>query len=86
MLNSNTKIEIWLQQNTTISKIIATVFIITSFIILVNIKGLGSAFFFWLITLLTCLSLLVIISPLKQFNYKHFIAFFLISFLIEFIL
>jgi len=77
-------LEIWVQQHALFSKIIGGLLLITTLCSSIYCFGMTSGIIFWLITLMSILSLLITISPLQKVNYKHLILFFSILILLEF--
>jgi hypothetical protein len=85
-LFSTTTIETWIQQNIFYSKIIGCLLLIISLFVSINYFGIASGIIFWLITLMSILSLLVMVSPLQKVHYKHLIVVFFILITLEFFL
>lgn len=83
VLENNLLIGKWVQNNVNVSKIIGLVLLILALIITINKLGITSGIIFWLVGLMTILCLMIVLFPLKKINYKHLIAFFISSFLIE---
>ena len=77
-------LEIWIQQHTLYSKIVGCLLLIATLILVIFNFGITSGIIFWLITLMSTLSLLIIISPLQKVNYKHLIFVFFILSILEF--
>lgn len=77
-------LEIWIQQHTLYSKTIGYLLLIATLILVILNFGISSGIIFWLITLMSTLSLLIIISPLQKVNYKHLIVVFFILIILEF--
>lgn len=68
---NNTKIDLWLQDHTKISKLSGALFLIAAFGLSVILYGIGAGIFVALILLMTIGSLIVALSPLllkKQHN------------------
>lgn len=86
ILSSNTVIEQWLQSNLKSSKIIGSVLLIIALVLSTHYFGNTSGFLFWLIALIALLSLVVIIHPLKLYNYKNLISTCIILLTIELII
>lgn len=77
-------LEIWIQQHTLYSKIISCLLLIAALIFVIFNFGITSGIIFWLITLMSTISLIIIISPLQKVNYKHIIVVFFILIMLEF--
>lgn len=83
VLNQNTILEKWLQDNTNYSKIISLLsFAIVTFFS-VYIFGVTSAILFLSITVMFIISLLVIIYPLTIITYKHLSLAFIFMLILE---
>lgn len=76
--------EIWIQQHTFYSKIIGCLLLITTLCSSIYYFGITSGIIFWLITLMSTLSLLIIILPLQKVNYKHLSLMLFILIILEF--
>lgn len=79
-------VETWMQNHRPYSKIIGTLLLTTALILSINNFGLTSGIIFWLIILMSFLSLIIIISPLQKVNYKYLILIFLVVLILEFTL
>jgi SNF family Na+-dependent transporter len=85
-LTSKTIFEDWIQSHRQYSKIISSLLLVTAFILSINNFGITSGIIFWLVILMSLLSLIIIISPLKKVNYKHLVFAFFILLIFEFTL
>ncbi len=83
-LSSKSVVETWLQSHRPYSKIIGSIFLISALLLSVNNFGLTSGIIFWLVILISVLSLIIIISPLQKVNYKHLGLIFIVVLILEF--
>ena len=83
MLQQSSSVEKWLQTNEKTAKIIGILTLIIAATTATFHFGITAGILFWLITLMTILSLLVILYPFKKINYKHLIGIFTIILIIE---
>ncbi len=77
-LSSDNKLQLWLQKNIKCSNIIGLALLIVSFFTAIFYLGVATGIVFWLLTLMTILSLLIVVAPTRIANYKHIIVLFTI--------
>lgn len=82
-LSSKTIIKTWIKYNRQYSKIIGTLLLVTALVLSINNFGFTSGILFWLITLMSLLSLIIVISPLQKVNYKLLALVFIVVFILE---
>jgi hypothetical protein len=82
-LSSEYPVEKLLQQQPKMSKGLALTLLVLALALFINTLGLGSAVFFWLSLIMLCLGLVVMLSPMSIFNYKHISALLFLLFMIE---
>ena len=85
MLNTNTVLEQWFQSHLKLSKIIGSVLYVIALFLCTRYLGNTSGLLFWLISLMTLLSLVIMINPIKLINYKYLFVAFIISLTVELI-
>lgn len=85
-LSSNTSLERWIQNNTNYSKISGCLLLICALFLIIYSFGITSGILFWLIMLMSILSLIIVIFPLKKVTYKHLTIVFLLLLIFEFTL
>lgn len=83
VLNTQYAIEKWIQSNRQKAKLIGVSILILTLVAANIVLGVTSGILFWLIALMSVLSLLVVISPLRIVNYKYLLLIFIGSLLIE---
>ncbi|WP_159021444.1 hypothetical protein [Formosa sp. L2A11] len=72
-------------QHKNLCKIISFIVLAISCILTIKVFGLGAGIFSFFIYLMTFGSLIVLLAPLKIFNYKSLSVFLVVCFVIEFI-
>ena len=85
MLNTNTVLEQWFQSHLKLSKIIGSVLYVIALFLCTRYLGNTSGLLFWLISLMTLLSLVIMINTIKLINYKYLFVAFIISLTVELI-
>ncbi|WP_103071398.1 hypothetical protein [Aquimarina sediminis] len=83
ILNSDFRIEKWAQKNIMPSKWVGVLIMIISLLITLQIFGSVAGIFIWLILVMIILGLVILMSPLKIFNYLHVIGFLLLLLTLE---
>lgn len=73
----------WLARNPFRSKMLGCLLCVLSLIGAIMYLGLGSGFFFWLVSFMTSLSLLVLFNPIKLVSHNQLLLLFLICLCIE---
>lgn len=85
-LDKNVFIDIWLQENIKKTKYLSHLVLFITLTFSLFFFGLTSGFLFWIFTLSTILSLIIVLYPLKIFTKKHIIVLFITSLILETIL
>ncbi len=83
VLNTQYAIEKWIQSNAQKAKLIGVSILMLTLVAATIVLGVTSGILFWLIALMSVLSLLVVIGPLRIVNYKYLLLIFIGSLLIE---
>lgn len=83
VLNNDTVVEKWIQTHTIKSKYIGCGFLLLALAVSIFNFGLTSGILFWLIALMTLMSLVIIIAPLRVIRSKYLLFILLISLIIE---
>lgn len=83
ILQHNLTIEKWFQNNTSKAKIIGVFCLLIAFYCFVRQLSITSAIMFWLVAVMSIMSLLVVLYPLKQVSYRYLTILFVVLFLIE---
>lgn len=82
-LQQKSSVEKSLQNNTKQAKIIGLILVAIALIIAIKKFDITSGILFWLVTLMTVISLIIVLYPLRKFNYKYVLILFVILFFIE---
>lgn len=85
-LNFNRPIVHWVQRQEINSKGAGVALFLLAGLLSVQIWGLGAGLLFFFVQLMTIGSLIVIITPLNELNYKFLISLVVISFILEFLI
>lgn len=76
-------IEQWLQANVSIAKSLGLLLLVIGFALSIYSYGTGTGTFIWAMILMQLLGALILLAPMKLFNYKHTLAFFILILIVE---
>lgn len=84
LLYQDLAVQIRLQEKKSISKSLGVIGILCSMVLTCVQYGILTGFIIWTMIAMSVLGLLIVIAPLKIFNYKHLIAIMILITIVEF--